>query len=47
MWVERGEMKVCHDVISANLVQMSARLFSDKEIVIKLLPIAAAMVTGR
>lgn len=40
-------MNVGRNVISAILVQMSARLFSDKERVIKMLPIAAAMVTGR
>lgn len=48
MWSERGEMNVGCNVISAILGQMSARLSSDKERVINLLPIAAAaMVTER
>lgn len=46
---ERGEMNVGHNVISANSVQMESHpffFFLIKE-VIKLLPIVAAMVTGR
>lgn len=46
-WSERGEMNVGWNVISAILGQMSAGLSSDKERVINLLPIAAAMVTER